>query len=63
MLAIQLKNYLKTVPDDANILVFVEKHSEVRQLLMSDLDVIENGHVIIDAEYLVFSKYTTIERK
>lgn len=63
MLAIQLKNYLKTVPDDANILVFVEKHSEVRQLLMSDLDVIENGHVIIDAEYLVPSKYTTIERK
>lgn len=62
MLAIQLKNYLESVPDDANILVFVQKTNEVRQLIMSDLDRNSYGHVIIDAEYEVPPKHTTIKR-
>lgn len=32
MLAKELKNYLNKVPDDTNILVFVAKTNEVRQL-------------------------------
>lgn len=61
MLAIQLKNYLENVPDEANIMVFVEKTSEVRQLLMSDLDRNGDGHIIIDAEYDVPPKTTIIK--
>jgi hypothetical protein len=63
MLAIQLKNYLESVPDEANILVYVQKTNEVRQLLFSDLDRNHNGHVVIDAEYDVPPKLTTIERE
>lgn len=60
MLAIQLKNYLKDVPDDANILIFVAKTNEVRQLIFSDLDRNHNGHIVIDAEYEVPPKVTVI---
>ena len=60
MLAIELKNYLNGVPDDANILIFVEKTNDVRQLIFSDLDRSHNGHVVIDAEYEVQPKVTVI---
>lgn len=60
MLAIQLKNYLKDVPDNANILIFVAKTNEVRQLIFSDLDRNHNGHIVIDAEYEVPPKVTVI---
>ena len=63
MLAIQLKNYLESVPDDSNILIFINKTGEVRQLIYSDLDRNANGHVIIDAEYDVPPKHTTIIRE
>jgi hypothetical protein len=51
MLAIQLKNYLESVPDNANILIYVNKTDEVRSLLNSDLDRDSKGSIIIDAEY------------
>lgn len=60
MLAIELKNYLNGVPDGANILIFVEKTNEVRQLIFSDLDRNHNGHVVIGAEYEVQPKVTVI---
>ena len=60
MLAIQLKNYLKEIPDEANILIFVQKENEVRQLIMSDLDKTHEGHIVIDAEYKVPVKVTKI---
>ena len=62
MLAKQLKNYLKEISDEANIMIFVSKISEVRQLRFDDLDINHNGHVIIDAEYVVPAKKTTISR-
>ncbi len=62
MLAIQLKNYLKNVPDEANILIFTKKGNETRQLLMSDLDRNRDGHIVIDAEYAVPVKHTIIKR-
>jgi len=62
MLAKQLKNYLESVPDDSNILIFVHKTGEERQLLMADLDRNNYGHVVIDAEYDVPSKVTIINR-
>jgi len=52
MQAIQLKNYLQSVPDETNILVYVQKTNEVRHLIMSDLDHNHNGAIIIDAEYI-----------
>ena len=52
MQAIQLKNYLQSVPDETNILVYVQKTNEVRHLIMSDLDQDHNGAIIIDAEYI-----------
>lgn len=60
MLAIQLKNYLSSIADDANILVYVAKTGETRQLLMGDLDKNHDGHIVIDAEYEVPAKHTTI---
>ena len=62
MLAIQLKNYLESVPDEANIMIFCGKTGEVRQLIMSDLDINQDGHIIIDAEYEVQPKRTIITR-
>lgn len=62
MFAKQLKNYLADIPDDSNILVFVQKTNEVRQLIFKDLDRNYNGHVIIDAEYDVPPKETRIKR-
>jgi hypothetical protein len=60
MLAIQLKNFLQNVSDDANILVFVNKTGETRQLLFSDLDKDADGHIVIDAEYEVPPKKINI---
>ena len=60
MLAIQLKNYLIDIPDVTNILIFVEKTKEIRQLIMSDLDKNHDGNIVIDAEYEVPAKQTTI---
>jgi hypothetical protein len=57
-----LKNYLENIPDEANVLIFVNKTGEVRQLVMADLDRNQYGHIIIDAEYSVPAKHTTIER-
>ena len=62
MLAIQLKNYLNRFPDEANVLIYVSKTGEVRQLIMSDLDR-KNGNIVIDAEYVPPVKHTTIERR
>ena len=62
MLAIQLKNYLENVPDEANVLIFTKKTNETRQLIMSNLDRNQHGHIIIDAEYDVPVKHTIIER-
>ena len=62
MLAIQLINYLTTIPDEANILIYVGKTNETRQLIFEDLDVRgSDGHVVIDAEYDVPSKLTIIQ--
>ena len=63
MLAVQLKNYLESVSDDANILIFINKTGEVRQLIYSDLDTNASGHIVIDAEYEVQPKHTTIIRE
>jgi hypothetical protein len=63
MLAIQLKNYLESVPDNANILIYVNKTDEVRSLLNSDLDRDSKGSIIIDAEYKVPTKNTTMTRR
>ena len=60
MLAVQLKNYLSSVKDDANILIYSTKIGETRQLLMSDLDLYE-GNIIIDAEYEPPVKVTVIK--
>lgn len=62
MLAKQLKNYLENVPDEKNIMIFVEKIKEVRQLRMSDLDLNCDGNIVIDAEYKVPTKHTIINR-
>lgn len=62
MLAIQLKTYLKNVPDDTNILIYVAKTNEERQLIFSDLDVNKNKNIVIDAEYKVPVRQTIIER-
>jgi len=56
MKAIQLKNFLQEVPDEADILIFINKTNEVRQLIMSDLDKTAQGHIVIDAEYRVPTK-------
>ena len=61
MLAIQLKNYLASVPDEANIMIFIQKTGETRQLIFSDIDRDQNGHIIIDAEYDVPPKTTKIK--
>jgi hypothetical protein len=64
MLAIQLKNYLESVPDNANILIYVNKTDEVRSLLNSDLDRDSKGSIIIDAEYKApTKKNTTMTRR
>jgi hypothetical protein len=63
MLAIQLKNYLKQVPDLANILIFSKIIDEERQLLMSDLDRNQDGNIVIDAEYEVPVKVTKIKEE
>jgi hypothetical protein len=60
MLAIQLKNYLENISDSANILIYVAKTNEERQLIFSDLDVNQDGNIIIDAEYEVPVKYTNL---
>ena len=60
MLAIQLKNYLNNVPDEANIMVFVGKTGKVRQLRMADIDSCHDGIIIIDAECDVPAKHTNI---
>ena len=60
MLAIQLKNYIESLADSTNILIFVGKTGETRQLIMSDLDMNADGNILIDAEYEVPPKHTTI---
>lgn len=60
MLAIQLKNYLSSIADDTNILIYVAKTGETRQLLMGDLDRNNDGHIVIDSEYEVPTKHTII---
>jgi hypothetical protein len=62
MLAIQLKNYLENLSEDTNILIFTAKEGEPRQLIMSDLNLNSDGNIVIDAEYIVPVKHTTIER-
>lgn len=57
MLAIQLKNYLSSVSDDSNIMIFVGKTGEVRHLRMSDIDRDSDSRIIIDAEYEVPAKH------
>lgn len=58
MLAIQLKNWLETIDNDANILVYVAKTNETRQLLFSDIDINQDGNVVIDVDYDVPVKKT-----
>lgn len=61
MLAIQLKNCLASFPDMANVLIYTTRDDSPRQLLMSDLDVNEDGNIIIDGEYDVPVKHIDIE--
>ena len=56
MLAIQLKNYLESVPDGANIEIYVEKIGKARPLRDFDLDRTHEGNIVIDAEYTVPQK-------
>jgi hypothetical protein len=52
------------VPDNANILIYVNKTDEVRSLLNSDLDRDSKGSIIIDAEYKApTKKNTTMTRR
>ena len=62
MLAVQLKNYLNSVPDEAKVLMFVHKTGEVGQLIDRALDRDANVHIIIDAEYDVPPKHTTMQK-
>lgn len=62
MLAITLKEYLKGVPDEINILIFTTIGGDTRQLIMGDIDVNHEGNIVIDAEYSVPVKTTKIER-
>lgn len=61
MLAMELKRYLQNVNDSTNILVFVAKTGETRQLLVGDLDKNHDGNLVIDAEYDYPAKHTQIE--
>lgn len=61
MLAIQLKELLKNIPDESNILIFTSKENTTRQLLMNDFDKDPNGNIVIDAEYDVLVKTTLIK--
>ena len=63
MLAIQLKNLIKDVPDMANIKIYVNKVNETRQLRRFDLDFCQNGDVVIDAEYVAPVKKTIIKKE
>jgi len=60
MLAIQLKNWLESVPDMKNVLIYVKKTNETRQLLFTDFDTNADGNIVIDAEYEVPPRYTKI---
>ncbi len=62
MLAVHMKNDLDSVPDEGNILIFMHKTGEVRQLIDSDQDRYANGHIIIDAEYEVPPKHTSLQK-
>jgi hypothetical protein len=62
MLAIELKNYLSKFSNETNVMIFVSKNKETRQLLMSDLNVNYNGNIVVNSEYDVPIKYTIIER-
>ena len=62
MLVKQLKNYLESILDEANVLIYINKTNEIRQLIMSDLDRNQHGHIVIDAEYDVQPKYTEIKK-
>jgi len=53
MLAIQLKNYLSEIADETNVLIYINRTNETRQLLFADLDVNHDGNIVIDAEYEV----------
>lgn len=50
MLVIELKNILKSMPDDGNVLIFTSIGNKTRQLLRSDLDY-DGMDIVIDAEY------------
>ena len=63
MLAIQLKNWLQSIPDYSNILIYTSVEKGTRQLLMSDLDINQDKNVVIDAEYEPPVKTTIIKRK
>lgn len=45
----------------ANVLIYTTRDDSPRQLLMSDLDVNEDGNIIIDGEYDVPVKHIDIE--
>ena len=60
MLATELIEYLKTLPKHSNVLVYVPRFNETRQLLMSDIDRNKDGNVVIDADYQPPVKVTTI---
>ena len=63
MLVKQLKNYLDNIEDDVNVLVFVSKIDEERQLIFSDIDINQDGNIVIDAEYIVPPKHVTIKKE
>ena len=63
MLAKQLKNYLESVPDEANILVYTQENDDVRQLLFGDLDRTYDGNIVIDASYEPEPKITVAEKE
>ena len=62
MFLFELRNYLQTIPDEANILIFVGKTGETRQLLFSDIDRNHDGNIVIDTEYEVPVKTIEIRR-
>jgi len=61
MLVIQLKNLLSDIPDNANVLIYSTLHDGARQLLFSDIDITKDKDIVIDAEYKIPVKHTTID--
>jgi len=61
MLANGLVKYLSESTGNTNVMIYSK--GEVRQLLLSDLDINSDGNIVIDADYEVNAKKVTIDDK